>query len=114
MTVDKSGLFDEMEEVEDISLQQILNNLLNAENNLNLKSQVERPKELASLFILSKYLKQYNFKNSGELLQLFINTFLEYMISYKREGRKEIIRALTNLIENEKKNISKLTENLSE
>lgn len=109
-----SGLFDEMEEVEDISLQQILNNLLNAENNLNLKTQIEKPKQLASLFILSKYLKQHNFKKSGKILEFFINTFLEYMISYKREGRKEIIRALTNLIEVEKRRISKLTENLSE
>ena len=110
----ESGLFDGMDEVDDISFQQILNNLLNAENNLNLKTQVNKPKQLASLFILSKYLEKNNFENSGKLLESFINIFLEYMISYRREGRKEVIRALTNLIETEKHRISKLTENLSE
>jgi len=85
-----------------ITLQQILNNLLDGKENLELKSHIFKPKALAGLKSLSRYLKKLEYVNSSEIINKFIRTYLEYMVSYKRLSRTEIIKAFTlsNKIEN--------------
>lgn len=97
-----------------ISLQKILNNLLDAEKNLELKSHIFKPKQLASLLILSNYLKTIKLPKSSLLIKDFINIFLKYMVSFKRLSRIEIIKAISSI--NEKESLStkeKLTTNLN-
>lgn len=105
------GIFDDMENVNDISLQQILNNLLDGNKDLDLKSHIFKPKNLASLKILSDVLGNLNLPKSNQIIKDFINIYLRYMVSFDRLSRKEIIKALTSLME-ERKSIVKLTENM--
>lgn len=107
------GLFDDMVETNDISLQQILNNLLDGKKDLDLKSHIFQPKHLASLKILSDCIGNLEYPKSEKIIKDFIHIYLRYMVSYDRLSRKEIIKALTSLME-ERKSIVKLTENLKQ
>ena len=87
-----------------ITLQQILNNLLDGKENLELKSHIFKPKALAGLKSLSNYLEVLDYPKSSAIITAFIRNYLEYMVSYKRLSRIEIIKAFTysNRVENNK------------
>ena len=108
-----NSVFDDLIESHDVSLQQILNNLLDGTKDLDLKTQIFKPKQLASLKILTELLGKLKYSESNKMLESFIKTFLRYMVSYDRQSRKEIIKALSSLIETENKELGKrLTTNL--
>lgn len=79
--------------------QEILNVLLDGEENLDLKTHVIRPKQLAALYTLANVLKTCQYTKSSKLLHDFIRQYLRYMISYKRLSRGEIIKALTTVVQ---------------
>jgi hypothetical protein len=108
------SVLDDLDEVDDVSLNQILNNLLSAKENLELKTHVFKPKELSALTVLAKYLRDKEFFISATVLDNFIELYLKYMVSYKRLSRKEVIKALSSMIpeEEELSNRKKLTSNL--
>ena len=85
----------DLSESNEISIQKILINLLDGKKNLDLKTQIDKPKELASLVSLANYLKQHKYPISYNTIMKFITTYLRYMVSYNRMSRKEIIKALT-------------------
>lgn len=112
MSVD-NDIFSELVEATDISLQQILNNLLDGSHNLDLKTQILKPKQLASLKVLSELISNLKYTKSSSIIESFIKTYLRYMVSYERQSRKEIIKALSSLIESENKEFKeKITTNL--
>ncbi len=78
-----------------ITLQQILNNLLDGKENLELKSHIFKPKAIAGLKSLANYLEVLDYPKSSEIIKKFIRNYLEYMVSYKRLSRTEIIKAFT-------------------
>ncbi len=78
-----------------ISSNEILNNLMNGKENLALKSHIFKPKALAGLRSLQNYLELHKYNISATIIDNFIKTYLEYMISYKRLSRTEIIKAFT-------------------
>ena len=88
-------LFKEIIPKRDITLQQILNNLLDSEN-IELKTHIHKPLNLAILKLISDYIRLSGYKEPSELLDNFILIFLKYMVSYKRLSRTEIIKAITN------------------
>ena len=95
-----SELENELREIiptSDISIQKILNNLLDAEKNLELKTHIYKPKQLTSLVILGNYLKNLGLIKSAKIIETFTKTYLEYMISYKRLSRIEIIKAISSI-----------------
>jgi len=93
------GLQSDLFKTEDLSFQKILNELMRSDVNLPLKTQIENPLNLAILKVLANMLKQRGMKKSGKILDDFIRTFLEYMVSYKRMSRKEIIDAVKHQLE---------------
>lgn len=108
------NVFDELIPSDDISLQQILNNLLDGKHNLDLKTQIIKPKVLASLKVFAELLGKLKYKHSQTVLETFIKTYLRYMVSFERQSRKEIIKAVSSLFEQESKDIvSKMTKNLA-
>lgn len=78
-----------------ITYQEILNNLI-TDKDLELKTHIVAPKQLASLKIIADYFKQLELDSCSELLQNFIDTLNLYMVSYKRLSRKEIIKAISS------------------
>ena len=89
-------------ESNDITVQEILNNLLDGTENLDLKTQIFKPKQLSALVSIGEYLKNNECNESSKLIYNFIEKYLRYMVSFKRESRKEIIKAITNKIKNMK------------
>lgn len=96
-----SELKEQIKEViplKDITSLKILNNLLDADDNLELKTHIHKPKQLTSLFILAEYLKKLDYPKSAKLIDNFIEQYLKYMVSFKRMSRIEIIKALSSFI----------------
>ena len=94
-----SKLLDNFLPTNDITIQQILNNLLNSDKNLSLKTEIYNPKKLATLFTLAKYLKSKKYVKTYKIIMDFIDIYLTYMVSNKRKSRSEVIHALTNLVQ---------------
>lgn len=86
----------ELSEVKDLSIHEILNNLLDGEQNLDLKTHIFKPKQLASLFVLGSYLNTNKAVHSAGIISEFIQIYLRYMVSFKRLSRSEIIRAISS------------------
>jgi len=108
------SVLDEIIKTEEISLQQILNNLLSGDKDLDLKTHIHRPKQLASLVVMSNHLDDTGFDGSAKLIDKFINKYSRYMVSFKRMSRIEIIKALSHLVDNSDEigGTRKLTTNL--
>lgn len=90
-----------------VSYQQILNNLLDSSHNLPMKSRIPKPLNLAILTMVGEYYGKRNLPKSKLLVESFVSILLEYFVSEKGEGRKEVVRALTRLIDDEKRELDK-------
>lgn len=84
-----------MSQSNEITSNQILNNLLHSDKNLALKTEISQPKKLALLLSLANYLKIEGYPKSSKIIIDFIENYLTYMVSNGRKSRKEIIKALT-------------------
>ncbi len=87
------------QETSEVGMQEILNVLLEGDENLELKTHIIRPKQLAALSTLAEVLRVSKFPKSSQLIEDFVETYLRYMISYKRLSRGEVIRALTTVVQ---------------
>lgn len=103
---------DDLTEINDLTFKEILNNLLDDEN-LELKTHIFKPKQLASLNMFADLLELYKFPKTSGVITKFIKVYLTYMVSYKRESRKEIIKALTHLLEDENPNKKSMSDSLN-
>ena len=83
----------------DINIEQILNNLINSDKNIALKTEIYNPKKLAILLTYANYLKSKKYVKSAKIIYEFIEAYLKYMVSNKRKSRIEVIKALSNLIQ---------------
>ena len=103
------------DDLDDITLQKILNSLLDAKHNLELKTHIFNPKDLAGLSIEAKHYKSEELKECGDLVESYIEVYLKYMVSWNRESRKEIIRAVSSMFDKETVRMSisdRMTSNL--
>lgn len=101
---------------EEITYQKILSSLLDKSKSLTMKTEIRSPQKLSGLYILSKYLKKKDMVNSGNLLSSYIDIINEYMVSYNRQSRKEIIDAVKSMFESRSTSLSiseKLTSNMA-
>jgi len=97
----------------DISLQKILNNLIEGDKNLDLKTHIFKPKQLASLIVIQEYFKTIGLNTSSDILLSFMKHFKRLMVSYKRLSRIEIIKAISSILEKERlTNTEKMTTKL--
>lgn len=94
---------------------EILKDLLNADSNLDLKTEIKKPLQLAIFQSFSNFISTKGFINCSLFLDDVIKTFLRYNISKDRQSRKEIISAIISMNEKEKPiltSIDKLTKSL--
>lgn len=96
------GNEDLEDEEKETTLRDILKSLLDADSDLELKTHVIVPKDIAGLQVLVSALRMYELEGSAELLETFINYYLKLMVSYQRKGRKEIVDAVSGLMERER------------
>ncbi|QYW08123.1 hypothetical protein 15570_00026 [Lokiarchaeota virus WyrdV1] len=95
---------------DDLTFEKILNALLDGKKNLDLKTHINKPKQLAGLKIVENVLKDSNCRKSSGIINAFTQKYLRYMVSYDRLSRKETIRAISEPrkeIESEKSKFAK-------
>ena len=103
-----------LEPDEDLSFEKILNNMLDGSTNLELKTQIHKPKQLASLKIVENVLKNSGCTISSAIVNAFTKKYWRYMVSFERLSRKETIRAISEPREDIKSEKSKFTRNLNQ
>ena len=111
---DLKGLGD-LKQIKDVSLQDILMDLLDGDHDLELKTQIFNPKDVAGLNILSTVLKMEGLDKSSKLITVFIKEYLRYMVSYNRQSRTELINAIAGMLDRDTPKLTfseKMTTNL--
>lgn len=100
---------DDMIVQSDETTEKILARLLDS-NDIEMKTEIQNPLNLARLFSVADALTHEGYKSSGKLLTSFINIFLLYMTSFNRKRSTEIVTALTEALKREKTMVDKLTQ----
>ena len=112
----KMSMFKEIfDGVNEVSFQEILINLLDGEQNLDLKTHIIKPKQVTSLETITEYLKNNKCNNSGKILAFFTKRYKRNMVSFNRLSRIEIIKAVSSLLEADSVSMNfseKMTKNL--
>ena len=111
---DFKGVGD-LKEISEKSLQDILISLLEGDKDLDLKTHILSPLNLARLKMISFFLKLQDYPDSSNLISEFIKTLNRYMVSFDRLSRTEIIKAVSSLLDKERVSLSiseKLTTNM--
>lgn len=104
-----SDMFQELVAMgEGESLERILIRLLQSED-IELKTEIQKPLNLARLNLLADWLMIENCPNASKMIKEFIQSYLKYMVSHNREGRKEIIQAIAEGMKRDKSLTDKLT-----
>ncbi len=95
------GSMDDLLPAKDLTFQEILQTMLDGEENLDLKTHIFRPKQLAGLNIIGDLLHGMKFERSSRIIGVFIEIYLRYMVSFNRMSRGEVIKALSSMMEAE-------------
>ena len=98
---------------EDLTFEKILNNMLDGTHNLDYKTHVFKPKQLASLDVLSDFIKENKVVKGSAKIDVFTKKYKGYMISFNRESRKEVIKALSEPREELRTEKNKYTRKLN-
>lgn len=85
--------FEELTAVEELSPEQILNQLFNPKKKA-FHTQIEHPLPLSVLELIVVELREY--KCDG-LMRKFVDYFKTNMVAYKRQRAKEIVDAFVNI-----------------
>jgi hypothetical protein len=91
-------IFEELIESKELRLEDILSNLITKEN-LELKTEINNPIRISILDTLSESLKNLKFEKSHNILSSFLLWYRINMVSHKRLSRKEIIKGIIGLKE---------------
>jgi len=91
-----------MKSVKNVSYQQILNNLMDSEHNLGMKSRIPKPLNLAVLKTVGEYEKHLKLEDSSTMVKNIVDTLLVFFVSDKGLGREEVVRALSPMIDAER------------
>jgi len=94
-------LFSDLFQVEEDSFEKILITLLDKEN-ITMKTDIKNPLNLIKLKTLANLLRIEGLIEEANLIDNFITGYLEYMVSYNRQSRKEIIQALSEGLKEER------------
>jgi len=108
----ESGINRMRPEEDDLTFEKILNALLDGEKNLDLKTHINKPKQLSSLKIIESVLKESGCKKSSALIDVFTKKYLRYMVSFRRMSRQETITAISEPRESIKSEKERFTKKL--
>lgn len=82
---------------------EIVVELLDSTKNLDEKTELDKPLIWSTLHSMKKYIEEKGLENSAKIIEKFTNQSFKYLISKKRQGRKEYIEALNSLAQLESK-----------
>lgn len=96
------GFLDEFIPVEEESVERILAKLMMPDG-IALKTDLPRPMPCVKLQVFAQWLKQEGMDDSSALVSDFVKFYMEDMVSNKRKGRAEIVKALSEQMRAEDK-----------
>lgn len=97
----KTNFFDAMIESGDASeLSEVLNNFFTAEKDIELKTEVHKPRVISILDVLIDYVEDKGLKKVASRWKRFRESYLKLMVSYNRGGRIEMVEILKELKDN--------------
>lgn len=96
-------MLDELKLVKDITSQEILSSLLDGTENLDLKTRIHKPKQLAGFETFGKFLGDLKHPKSSKRIEGFIQIYLRYMVSFKGFGRINVLKAISHTMEDEER-----------
>jgi hypothetical protein len=88
-----SGLMSES----DPSIQMEIVDQLLSTDNLEQKTELEKPIKWSILTIVQTYLENKKMQKSANIIKNFVSISMRYLISKNRQSRKEYIEALNSL-----------------
>ena len=80
----------------DRELAQLVSSLMTLDN-LELKSEVINPLNLTRLKTFGQWAEREGIDGAGKLIDDFIDYYLRYMVSNKRQGRSEVVRSISEI-----------------
>ncbi len=92
--LEKIDIFDALESGESSELYDVIKQLMTGNADLDLKTEISKPRPLAFLNVIIDFCNNNNLKQSANILESFRNHYLRYMVSYQRSGRKELVEIL--------------------
>lgn len=92
---------DDLEEEIDISLNAILVSMIKGDEDLELKTEILRPKDVSALNMYAEVCESEELTETSELLVNYRTDYLRNMVSFKRKSREELIKAFRSLSEKE-------------
>jgi hypothetical protein len=99
--------------IDKISTNEILALLIQVDKDLDLKTEIAFPLQHTKMFILGKYLGATNKPKCEKIIDITLNKLHRFLISKNRQARKEILRAISHLSENENEGYKAFVKNLS-
>jgi hypothetical protein len=75
----------------------IFNKLLTSDD-IALKTELHNPLVVAQLKNLANYFNSINLTLCASTIEGFIEAYCQYMVSYKRQGRLEIVKGIAGMI----------------
>jgi hypothetical protein len=102
-----TGIFDELMQVEEESSLKILVDLLHTDN-IEMKTDIQKPLNFTKFEILGDWLKAESMKKSSKSVSTFAFKYRVNMVSHNRKSREETIRALTEILKEERNLTDKL------
>jgi hypothetical protein len=85
------------EPIKETKANDILLDLMDSKHNIDLKTEIDNPKALSVIMLISKYLNRIKYHKSSLALQKWKEFYVNYMVSDKRKGRKEVVEVLKAL-----------------
>ena len=66
-------------------------------DNIEMKTEITEPINLAFIRLIERLCKNNGFNKTSQTLSKFCELYLQYMVSFKRQGRKEFVEAFRSL-----------------
>jgi hypothetical protein len=92
---------DDLRRGHDIKIEDILIDLQNGEQNLEFKTEVINPLALAGTQVFAEYLTSKRLVECGDMVKAYRKDYLKLMASFQRGARREIINAISSIIDKE-------------
>ena len=93
-----ASFFDAMMESGDASeLSEVLNSFFTAEKDIELKTEVHKPRVMSILDVLIDYVEEKGLEKVASRWKRFRQSYLKLMVSYNRGGRVEMVEILKEL-----------------
>lgn len=78
--------------------ERILQNLLVIDDkNLVAQTEIHNPDDLVKLYMLARWCESEKMVESAKLIDQFIEKYLQYMISFERKSRQELVDSVKEL-----------------